>query len=691
MAPGRNEPCPCGSGKKYKACCGRLTGAAARAGDAAPPAPDPVPPAELHALRECLESGRATELAERAETLLRAWPESGLVWHLLGIARTKEGNDGLAALTEAARLLPGDPVVRLNLGNALARAGRLVEAASQYRDAVSLQPAFTEAHLNLGDVLMELGEFDAAAASCGRALELRPASAESHLALGRALLRLRRFEEAAASCRRAIEIRPDYAEANNSLGIALQKLADVERAIDCFKRAVALRPEFVEAHANLANALRTLGRLDEAVASYGRALQLNPGLGAVHTELGTALRLLRRTAESEASCNRALELDPDSSPTLAVLAELRADQGRFAEAEALFKRAVAVDPDAIEAWAGLVRVRRMAATDRDWLAGVQRLVARGLPPEREMQLQFALGKFFDDTGGFGEAFESYLRANELAKRLGPAHDRARLARTIDRIVHEHDRRFIDSVASDADATMRPVFVVGMLRSGTSLVEQILASHDSVHGAGELTFWTAALAAAIDGADAGLRIPGARLSRLARTYLEQLGRLSADAERVIDKMPTNFLALGLIHAAFPQARIIHVRRNPADTCLSIYFQHFEAANAYANDLADLAHYYGEYRRLMRHWRTVIPPASVLEVSYEALTLDVEGVTRRMLEFVGLPWDPRCLDFHQNARSVVTASKWQVRQPIDTTAAGRWRRYERFIGPLLPLLDLEAEHH
>jgi len=178
---------------------------------------------------------------------------------------------------------------------------------------------------------------------------------------------------------------------------------------------------------------------------------------------------------------------------------------------------------------------------------------------------------------------------------------------------------------------------------------------------------------------------ARVSELGHDYLEMLKGLSPDEARVVDKFPTNFLLLGLIHAALPQARIIHMRRNPIDTCLSIYFQHLEAANSYANDLDDLVHYYSEYRRLMRHWRAVLPTGSMLEVPYEGLVQDLPVWSRRMLDFIGLPWDPGCLEFHQSARAVVTASRWQVRQKLSTSSVERWRNYERFVGPLKSLLE------
>jgi tetratricopeptide (TPR) repeat protein len=401
--------------------------------------------------------------------------------------------------------------------------------------------------------------------------------------------------------------------------------------------------------------------------------------------------LQRRTEESEASCRDALALEPDSAATLAVMAELRADAGRFAEAEELLNRVISIDPQSSEALAGLARLRRMTVSDGAWLAAALRLAGQGLPPAKESSLRHAIGKYFDDLQEFDSAFESHQRANELAKRSGPRYDRDLMTRTVDLVIRSHGPMWLDAARS-ANRSARPVFIVGMLRSGTSLAEQILASHPAVFGAGELTFWGMESAPAIAGACAAgapsITMSEAALEGLGNRYLELLQRLSADAARVVDKFPTNFLMLGFIHAALPQARIIHMRRNPIDTCLSIYFQRFEAANTHANDLDDLAHYYREYRRIMRHWRCVMPAEALLDVPYEGLVEDVAAWSRKMLNFIDLPWDERCLDFHRTARTVVTASRWQVRQKISTSSVERWRHYEKYVEPLKSLLQADA---
>jgi len=675
VAAGRNAACPCGSGRKFKACCGRLRSR-----------PVPGPPDELLPLIALLNCGRAEPLEAAARDLLDRRPTLGHAWQLLAEALRRQGKDALHAVEHAAQCLPDDAVAQLNAGNALARSGRFAQAEVRFGRALELAPDLAEAHHSLGVLDLELARLDSAVARCRRAIELRPDLAAPPGSLAKALLRLGRPEEALRLGRRALELDPHCADAHNTVGTLLQQAGRLEEAIDHFRRTLSLDPEFAEAHLNLANALRSTGRLEEAAAGCRRALRIQPNFVAAHASLGTILRLQGHGTEAEASCRAALELEPGSTETLGVLAELQADRGRFGEAEELYRHAAAIDPQSAESWAGIVHLRRMTSQDTAWLTAARKLLHGGLEAPREMMLRFALGKYFDDVGSFEEAFDNYRLANELARRLGPPHDRALLSKTVDLLVSSHSPSWFDRMRAAANPSERPVFIVGMLRSGTSLAEQILASHAAVFGAGELSFWGPASAPAVARAlssGAVLDLSATALRELGEAYLALLNRAAAeapDAARVIDKLPTNFFFIGLIHAAFPQARILHLRRDRLDTCLSIYFQRFEAANTYANDLEDLAHYHREYRRLMRHWTRILPAGTLLEVPYEGLVEDPAGWSRRMVAFLGLAWDPRCLDFHRNERAVVTASRWQVRQTISTASVGRWRHYERFLGPL-----------
>jgi tetratricopeptide (TPR) repeat protein len=645
--------------------------------------PETLTQAEMNALAALVNAGRYVELERSARALLERSPQSGLSWQWLGVALRMQGKDALPALQRAAQLSPHDAVAHNNLGNALAQIGRADDAAGSYRRALALRPDFPEAHNNLGNVLLDQGRLDDALASYRRAVHLRPDYQEGHDNLGTALLRLGQAAEAAASFERALALKADYAGAHNNLGNALYELGRADDAIASYRRALALDAEFAEAHNNLGTVLRGQGQLDEALASYRRALQINPDFAEAHRNHGIAQRLRGQSDAAQASCLRALAIDPQSAATLAVMAELKADRGHFTEAEQLYRRAIGIEPLTAEAWVGISRLRTMTVDDVAWAAQAQ-AIAGQLPPRKEVLLRYALGKYFDDVQDFEQAFGQYQRANELTKRYRAGHDRQQLTQAVNRIIRAFNKESLARPPVDAVTSERPVFIVGMLRSGTTLAEQILASHPSVYGAGELMYWNTAAAVQQSSALPG-SMGGGALSALANDYLRLLRDLSADALRVVDKMPGNYLHLGLIHAALPNARFIHMRRDPIDTCLSIYFQHFEAFHSYATDLADLAHYVGEYRRLMQHWRSVLPVGTMLEVPYEDLVNEPQTWSRTMLEFIGLPWDPNCIDFQRTERTVITASNWQVRQKISNSSVGRWRNYAKFIGPLQALAD------
>lgn len=577
-----------------------------------------------------------------------------------------------------------DAEAQFNLANTLRQQGRLEEAVSHYNEALRTNPGHVLARHNLGNAFLALGRFGDAEASFRHVLGLNPNIAESHCNMGNALLAQRRPEEAVASYRRALHLNPRLAVAHSNLGDALRDLGLPEDAAASCREALTLDPQHAETHNGLGNALLDLGRLPDAAASYARALSINPRFVKAYVNLAMVLRLLGNAAEAEAMCRHALQLDPAAAAAVALLAELQADSGRFAEAESLFKRAAELDPNMPEAWAGIAHLRKMTPADAPWLTQALRIADGALAPRQEAYLRYALGKYCDDLGDYERAFFHYLRANNLTKLYGSAHDGRQMTGKVDALIRRYDQVWARRPRAHAIQSPRPVFIVGMPRSGTSLAEQILASHPSVFGAGELPFWTDATTAY-----AAATPTGADSDELAtafgKDYLRRLAELSTDAIRVVDKMPANFLHLGLIHDALPNARIIHLQRNARDTCLSIYFQHFKTGLAYANDLEDLTNYYLEYRRLMEHWRNVLPASVLLEVSYEDLVATQENESRRMLEFIGLPWDAACLDFHRTDRKVMTASKWQVRQKISSASVGRWRHYRNFIGPLARLAD------
>ncbi|HEY1725882.1 MAG TPA: tetratricopeptide repeat protein [Steroidobacteraceae bacterium] len=641
-----------------------------------------LPQDTLDTLAALLNAGRYLELEQQLQDLLTFHPHAGLAWQLLGVAQRRQGKDAVEALQRATSLLPQDAAAHNNLGNALAQRGQLQQAADSYRRALALNPDSAQAHNNLGNALQGLGQLDQSADSYRRALQIDPDYAEAHQNMADAQLRLGQPVEAISSYRRALALSPRFVEAHHNLANALFEVGRLPEALASYHQALTLRPAFPEAHMNLGNVQRGQGMLEAAIESYRRALALRPDLAAAHANLGVALRLQGHGAQAEASCRRALTLEPESALTLAMLGEMRADQGAFEEAETLLRRAIELQPETAEAWIGLARLRRFTPADASWALQAQRIAQRPLAPRKEVLLRYALGKYHDDLQDYEQAFAHYRRANELSKLFRPSYDRLSVAQSIDRIIAGHDRNQSVPARRNISTVPRPVFIVGMMRSGTTLAEQMLASNPAVFGAGELMYWSDAAARA---AQLPAGAPDSAVARLGADYRQLLQRLAPDAACVIDKMPGNFLHLGLIHAALPDARFIHMQRDPIDTCLSIYFQHFEAFHPYAIDLDDLVHYTREYQRLMRHWRALLPQQTLLEVRYEELVEQPERWTRAMLEFIGLPWDPACLDFQRTTRSVLTASKWQVRQKLNRSSIGRWHHYQRFIGPLQQLLD------
>jgi tetratricopeptide (TPR) repeat protein len=591
-------------------------------------------------------------------------------------------------LYERALLLdPRLVEARNNLGNAFLEMHQNLDAARCYRLALEAQPGNPVILCNLGNAQWLLGLLEEAKICLQRAIALDRTLSVAHSYLGLVHVALGQREAAVTNFGQAIELNPGDTTALNYLGSVLRDLGRRRDAAMAFERAIAVNPSSAESHCHLGDVLFEMRRLDAAMDHYRRALTLQPTYAPAHLSIGIALRQQRHPADAEASCRAALDIDPNYVEALSFLGELRADRGEFAEAEELFAKAIAIDPEFYSAFAGIATHRKMTIADSDWRRGVETLLRKRLPLNAEVSLRYALGKYFDDVRQYDDAFGHYAQANELTKRYGTTYDRTQFSALVTRIIGRFQPEFIRECHTTASAADLPIVIVGMPRSGTSLAEQILASHPAVFGAGELTFWHGAYRrleqTAADGAP-----DGSLLADMARNYLERLTSLGNGSLRVIDKMPANFLYAGLIHAVFPNARIIHMQRHPLDTCLSIYFQNFFNIGAYANDLDNLAHYYREYLRLTAHWRATLPASALLEVPYEALIEDQEGWTRRMLDFVGLPWDPKCLEFHATDRVVITASKWQVRQKINTASAGRWRNYEKYVGPLQGLMNLPA---
>lgn len=497
----------------------------------------------------------------------------------------------------------------------------------------------------------EQGEFAAAAELYRFALDRDPRDVASLFGLGLALCHLGQFREAVEHLESATREAPSFSQAHNCLGFALRGLGRFTYSESAIQRALQIDPRNAAYRKNLAQTLLRLSKVDRARECY--ELLLKDTVGDVESILG--------------------------------LAEVARLEGRFEEAEQLLKKAIDIQPTLAGAWASLAYLRRMGRDDAQWLQRAEQLLASNLPRLDELSLRFAIGKYWDDLEDYHRAFESFRAANERLRATSRPYNREARTRFVDAMVQIYTPQSILHARSAGSNSDRPVFVVGMPRSGTSLVEQIIASHPSAHGAGELGFWSEVLLANVAEIQRGI-LPADTRRRLADAYLQLLSEQSGDAKRVVDKAPVNSEYLGFIYSVFPQAKFIYVRRDPIDTCLSCYFQYLSPALSYTMDLADLAHYYRQHHRQIAHWRAVLPPGTILNVQYEDLVADQESETRRILKFVGVEWDERCLRFHETARAVTTASGWQVRQKMYSSSVRRWRKYQPYIAPLLGLQEL-----
>jgi tetratricopeptide (TPR) repeat protein len=467
--------------------------------------------------------------------------------------------------------------------------------------------------------------------------------------------------------------------------LRLHREGRIADAVALYERAIFLKPDEVAAHGNLGIAFMTQGRVEEAVEHCERTLVLSPGHVDALNNLGIALQAQGRFDEAIAHYRQALAIDPDHAEAHNNLGNMLKEQGELEGAMAHYKRALEIRPDYAEAHYNRAETKTFQRGDAELeaLAGKD-----NLPPDKALYLHFAMAKALEDSGEPLRAFE-HLRKGNALKRRGIDYDEARELETIRRISTVFDRSLFDRLQGEGDPSPTPIFVLGMPRSGSTLIEQILAAHRRIHGgAGELPDLDIESRRALSAGGRTARFPegvaaldGAALRRLGQSYLTRLTALGAGKARIVNKLPGNFVNIGLIRLILPNARIIHTVRDPVDTCVSCYSKLFVSGQYYSYDLAELGRFYRGYRELMTHRRSVLPADAILDVSYEDVVDDLEGQARRLIDYCGLAWDDRCIAFHKNNRPVRTASTVQVRKPLFRTSLQRWRRYEAGIGPLL----------
>lgn len=684
--------------------------------------------ADKNSVNALINGRRWLDAKAACASLCKTSPDDPEAWFVFAGINAQLGllDEVVVCCENVIALQPGNVAALYNLGVAMQGQGRHAPALAVYETLLDYEPRHALALANLGLAYRQTGELEKAERRCRQALELKPDLAEALNTLGLALLDQNKLDAAAESFQAAIRYRPAYAEAQYNLGLCHEAQGFLPQAREDYRLAIKARASYAEAHARLGALLVKTGDRAAAIEHYRQALEHKPDFAELYSDLATLLLEHRAGHAHRAAAERlyrtSLQLRPDSAEVLKNLALTLHESGELALAEAYFRRALELSPEYIDALAGLAMLlehKGQFAQGLDLLRPVteqgvdsvhvalayaalarhfdkraeaatmlERFTETTMPPRTAANVRFALGKLYDELKDYSLAFQYFEQANSI---VDANYDESQTRQMFDDLIEAFDKSKIDRRPRASNRSRLPVFIVGMPRSGTSLLEQILASHPEVHGAGELEAihqMTRSIAA-VAGSD--LEYPfnvdalnRKKLDQLAASHLEMLSRRSRIAQRITDKMPHNFLALGLIDQVFPGARIIHCMRDPADTCLSIYFQHFNVEHPYAYDLAALGKYYRQYQRLMAHWKRVLR-IPIMDVRYEDMIERPEETSRAIIEFCDLAWDERCLRFYESDRITKTISYDQVRRPIYKKSVARWKNYKEVLGPLLNELE------
>ena len=604
------------------------------------------PQEQLKNLLECYQTGRYVDAEKLSVSITEEFPKHTFAWKVLGAALKQMGkiNESLIASQKSVQLGPLDTEAHYNLANTLKELGRLDEAEVSYKKAIELKTDYAEAHYNLANTLKELG----------------------------------RLNEAEVSYKQAIILKPDYAEVHNNLGITLKELGRLNEAEVSYKQAIILKPDLAEVHNNLGITLKELGRLDEAEVSYKQAIILKPDLVEAHYNLGAILHELKRLDEAETSYRKAIILKPDYSEACYYLGIILQDFGRLEEAEASYRKAIKLKPNYVEAHRDLTLMKKFDAQDEQYLSMKELYLDKNISKEQRCHINFGLAKACEDLGDFEQAFAHYCEGNELRKKV--------LNYNINQDV-ELFRKIKSNYPQIAQKSLKPdkltnntmpIFIVGMPRSGTTLVEQIISSHSQVTGAGELNFasqFGAAISTGITEKN------NESLLDFRIKYLDKLKNVSNGNLIVTDKTPQNFLYIGLLAAAFPEAKIIHVKRNPAAVCWANYKQYFVSKSiGYCYSIDDVISYHKLYENLMVFWTNTLSKR-IYNLDYELLTVNQESETRKLIEYLGLDWNEKFLSPQNNMRSVTTASNLQIRKKVYKGSSQQWKKYQPFLNGAL----------
>jgi len=551
-------------------------------------------------------------------------------------------------------------------------------------EALERAPDNADIHGLLGHALRESGQLEDAASSYRKAIELRPQAADFHYRLGQVLRELGQTEAAVESLNEAFKLNPDKERYPLALGTLYQAAGNYEKALEYFRHALQINPASSAAYNRKGKVLYTQGRHQEAIESFRQALRYEPDSTDINTGLAVALLALSKHEEASVYCMNALSVQPDNPEAAALAAQIAVRKGDKQEAYDLLRPLL----DSKELSYNVIMAFANVSKDVGRSGEAVQLLEQALKkdpnktPETLVNLHFCLGTLYDSEAEYDKAFHHYHLGNSLKQVFFDPHQHLM---EVESFLKLHSWQYMASLPRASIISERPIFIIGMPRSGTTLVEQIISSHPDVYGAGELTDigdlannLPARLGTQLPFPQCLSEVTTANLDSMATSYLGTIDKLSSGESHITDKM-LGFIYLGLIELMLPHARVIHCMRDPLDTCMSIYFKDFATSHPYAYDLEHLGMYYQGYRKIMHNWKNILN-IPIMDVQYEDLVANQEEVSRKLIEFCRLDWNDQCLRFHENKRFVSTASFEQVRRPMYTTSSGRWKNYEQFLDPL-----------
>jgi tetratricopeptide (TPR) repeat protein len=640
----------------------------------------------------CQQTGFLKEAEAIYKKILKFDPDQPDSLHYLGLIYYQKGRDELALkhIERSIRINNRNPDYYNNYGLVLSKQNKFEEAEKACKKAIDLKQDFAEAWYNLGVAYYEQGDLETSEMSYKKAIVIRPDYIKALRNLASVQKLLEKNDAANMTVEKILNISPDTAEAHNTLGMTFQMLGGVNNlkiAEQHYRNALKIKPDYLEAYINLGGLFQEGNQINDALKCFNLALKLEPGYRDAMLSVGLALIKDEQIVKAQDYLLKVIEKYPGNTPAITGLGDIKRIKGEFIEAEKLYNEALNINEREYGAYSGLSQCKKHTTGDNEIIKKIKSLRDVNLNP----YLCFTLGKIYDDLGDYDKAFRYYKKANEI-KNNRIDYNANEHSIFIDRIINIFSKELIDRLQAGGHKTELPIFIVGTPRSGTTLTEQIISSHPQVYGAGELSYISQLAKNTPVNINSNLGFPEwleminqSDILSQAEHYLNKLRPHCSDSEicRITDKMPGNYQYLGYITILFPNAKIIHCKRNPLDSCLSIYVQHFQAGHRYSFDLENLAHWYKDYLRLMNHWSQLLGDR-IFNVEYSDIVNNVEETAKKLIEYCGLEWDEQCIQFYQTHREVMTASQWQVRQPIYQTSMDRWKRYEKHIGVLKEIL-------